>query len=134
MKRRLPGSTLFPYTTLFRSLERGGAGDPAGAAHGVTVDILRAQREAGVAAHRVGAAKKVGFEEGQRLGPQPGCVAEVAAQENSVVGSQGMQPLLLESQAVVLQVAARNLAAHARQGPGFGLQDIVPRVARPAGA
>src|SRR5437762_4645198 len=66
MKRRLPGSTLFPYTTLFRSLELGGAVDPAVAAHGVAVDILRAQREAGVAAHRVGAAKKVGFEEDRK--------------------------------------------------------------------
>src|SRR3989449_2917267 len=44
-----------------------------------------------------------------------------------------MQPLLLESQAVILQVAARKLAAHARQGTLLRLQEIVARVARPAG-
>src|SRR5467141_3503647 len=124
---------LFPGGARHRKLELGRAGDLAVAAYGVAVAILRTQRETGIAAHRVGAAEKVGLEEGQRLGSQSGCVAEVAAQEDSVVSSQGMQPLLLESQAVILQVAARELAAHARQGARFRLQDVVPRVARPAG-
>src|SRR6266404_1903968 len=97
---------LLPGGARHRKLELGGAVDPAVAAHGVAADVLRAQREAGVAAHRDWAAQKVGFEEGQRLARQSGCVAEVAARE---------------------------LAGHARQGARFRLQDVVPRVARPAG-
>src|SRR3989442_5006693 len=44
MIRRPPRSTLFPYTTLFRSLEAGGRPIALGGDHSVTYPIVRAVR------------------------------------------------------------------------------------------
>src|SRR6478752_4269907 len=61
------------------------AGRLAIAADGGAIDVLRAQRERPIAAHRAGAAGKEGLEEGQRLVAQAARRAELAAREEGEI-------------------------------------------------
>src|SRR2546425_2118985 len=69
MIRRPPRSTLFPYTTLFRSVHRGGVGQTAGRGRSGGLHNLEQGVELGIGDSRLGAKglqKGVGIDQGRR--------------------------------------------------------------------
>src|SRR6185295_2618298 len=95
--------------------------------------VGRAEAERAVAAHRSRPAGVVVLEERQRLLAVSLGEADVDAGEERVDAGQRDVILLLEAEAVILQVAGGDLAGGARERAGVGLDQAVARVPRPAG-